>query len=144
VQEALLAPAETGDAKSSRIRILMVMPAAEASKLQPLLEECGAEVLVTSSCVEAREVINSGAPIRAMLTARSLPDSRIRDLLDVARRCPRNTPLILCLPEIDGGWIDLMEEGAFALLVEPYRREEVQRIIDAVAFDAQTHLTAAR
>jgi len=144
VQEALLAPAETGDAKSSRIRILMVMPAAEAAKLQPLLEECGAEVLVTSSCVEAHEVINSGAPIRAMLTARSLPDSRIRDLLDVARRCPRNTPLILCLPEIDGGWIDLMEEGAFALRVEPYRREEVQRIIDAVAFDAQTHLTAAR
>ena len=109
-----------------------------------LLERCGADVLVTSSCAEAREVVNSAAPIRAILTVRSLPDCRIRDVIDVATCCLRYIPLILCLPQIDGGWIDLLEEGAFALLVEPYQREKVQRIIDAVALCGQTHITAAR
>ena len=39
-------------------------------------------------------------------------------------RCPEPTPLILFLPQVDGGWIDLLEAGAFDLVAEPYTARE--------------------
>jgi hypothetical protein len=52
-------------------------------------------------------------------------------------RCPEPTPLILFLPQVDGGWIDLLEAGAFDLVVEPYRRERIQRVIAELALYAR-------
>jgi hypothetical protein len=37
--------------------------------------------------------------------------------------------VVVFLPKIDGGWIDLLETGAFDLVAEPYRRETIERVI---------------
>ncbi|HUJ22264.1 MAG TPA: hypothetical protein VLX58_12110 [Bryobacteraceae bacterium] len=145
VQEASRAPAfETRNPGRSRFRVLLVMAPEEAAKLQPVLEECGAQVSVVSSCAEASQAIRSGVPIRAIFSARRLPDGGVRDCLEMAKGCPHYLPLILCLPKIDGGWIDLLELGAFSLIVEPYRQDEVRRAIEAVEHYGTMHLAETR
>ena len=49
-------------------------------------------------------------------------------LTGIGKRCPEPPPVIVCLPQIDGGWIDLLEAGAFDVVVEPYPRERIQRV----------------
>jgi hypothetical protein len=97
--------------------------------LQSLLEQCGAEVHLISSCAEARRALQSGVAIRAIVSPPLLPDGKLQDLIDLARECPEYVPVIICLAEADGGWSDLLEAGASDMLVAPYSREEVQRIL---------------
>ncbi len=40
-------------------------------------------------------------------------------MVQMGSRCPEPTPLILFSPQIDAGWIDLLEAGVFDLVVEP-------------------------
>ena len=97
--------------------------------LQALLEQCGAEVHLISSCAEARRALRSGVPIRAIVSPPLLPDGKLQDLIDLARECQEYVPVIICLAEADGGWSDLLEAGVSDMLVAPYSREEVQRIL---------------
>jgi hypothetical protein len=97
--------------------------------LRALLEQCGAEVHVISSCAEARRALLSGVPMRAIVSPPLLPDGKFQDLIDLARKCPEYVPVIVCLAEADGGWSDLLEAGVSDMLVAPYSREEVQRIL---------------
>jgi len=119
--------------KRSPFGILVTMPPAELAKLHGLLHECGAEVFTASTCVEADRALNLGPSIRAIFSTRWLPDGGFQDLVRMGRRCPEPRPLILFLPQIDGGWIDLLEAGACDLVVEPYRRESIQRVIAELA-----------
>jgi DNA-binding LytR/AlgR family response regulator len=113
--------------------MLLVMHPDEATKLRALLHECGAETFLASSCAEAGRVLRSGAPIRGIFSAQRLPDGGITELALTGNRCPEPAPLIVCLPQIDGGWIDLLEAGAFDLLVEPYRHERIHQIIEELS-----------
>jgi hypothetical protein len=97
--------------------------------LRALLEQCGAEVHVISSCAEARRALRSGVPIRAIVSPALLPDGNLQDLIDLSRECPDYVPVIACLAQADGGWSDLLEAGVSDMLVAPYSREEVQRIL---------------
>ena len=110
--------------------ILVVMHPSEAAKLHALLQECGVRVFVASSCAEAARVLRAGAPIRGIFSTQWLPDGGVQELAEIGKQGPRLAPLIVCLREIDGGWIDLLEAGAFDLLVEPYRRESIQQAIE--------------
>jgi DNA-binding NtrC family response regulator len=51
----------------------------------------------------------------------------------MARKRRRPLPVIVCLPESDGGWVDLLEAGAFQVLAQPCTREKVQGVINDVA-----------
>lgn len=134
VDEASRPPAtEAASERRSPFRILVVMHPAETAELDGLLHECGAEVLATSTCMEASRALNLGVSIRAIFSQRWLPDGGFQDLVQMGRRCAEPTPLILVLPQIDGGWIDLLEAGALDLVVEPYRRERIQRVIAELA-----------
>ena len=109
------------------------MDPAETAKVHALLHECGAEVFTASCCAEAGRVLDRGVPIQAIFSARRLPDGEFHDCVQMARKRVEPMPVIVFLPEIDGGWIDLLEAGAFDLVVEPYRREEIERIIAEIA-----------
>ena len=132
-QYATEAPSE----KRSPFGILVVMHPAETAKLHGLLHECGAEVFTASTCLEASRTLDLGVSIRAIFSTRWLPDGGFQDLVQMGGRCPEPTPLILFLPQVDGGWIDLLEAGAFDLVVEPYRRERIQRVIAELALYAR-------
>jgi len=135
VQEALRVnepPDETRPVKRFRLGFLLAMPIEQTAKLRPILEDLGAEVFPAPSCAAARGLLAADLPIHGVMSARLLPDGSYQDVARIARQCPVYTPLIVCLPQIDGGWIDLLEAGAADLMVEPYRREEIQRIIELV------------
>jgi hypothetical protein len=132
VEEASRMPATGGPSAGRRFGILVVMDPAETAKIHALLHECGAEVLTASTCLEAGRSIRAGVPIRAIFSARRLPDGTFQDMVHMAGQCAEPMPVIVFLPEIDGGWIDLLEAGAFDLVIEPYRREKIERVIAAI------------
>ncbi|MFN7994884.1 MAG: response regulator [Bryobacteraceae bacterium] len=117
--------------------ILVVMDPAETAKIHGLLDECGIEAFTASSCAEAAHAIRAGVPMRAVFSALSLPDGGFWDLVRMASRCPEPTPVIVFLPQIDGGWIDLLESGAFDVVGEPYQREKIERILAAIPLYAR-------
>jgi DNA-binding NtrC family response regulator len=108
------------------------MDPAETAKVHALLHECGAEVFTASCCAEAGRIMDRGVPIRAIFSAQRLPDGRFHDCVQMAGRRAEPMPVIVFLSEIDGGWIDLLEAGAFDLVVEPYRREKIERVLAAI------------
>ncbi|MBZ5596182.1 MAG: hypothetical protein LAP39_28390 [Acidobacteriia bacterium] len=145
VQEACRASAAGARTTGTpRLEVLMVMPPEQMVKLRPLVEQCGAEVFTAFSCAEARQTLETALSIRAIFSARLLPDGAFHDLVHLAYRRSEYTPRIVCLTQIDGGWLDLLETGAFDLISEPYRREEVQRVLDAITLHGRMPLTPAR
>jgi hypothetical protein len=144
VREACLASGSTAFyTKKLDFRVLLVMPPEEAAKLEPFLEQCGTEGIRAASRADAERMLHTVDPVHAIFCTRLLPDGRFRNLLDMAARADHYTPVIVCLPEIDGGWSDLLEAGVSDLLVEPYGREEVRRILDMVALNRRTDVKLA-
>jgi hypothetical protein len=131
VQEALRATAR------ARIPVLAV----GAPDLCSLLEQAGAEVHSVCSCAEARRILESDLRLRAIISACILPDGGFRDVVEPARH--RDVPVILYLPEVDGGWSDLLEAGALDLIVGPDFRGEIQRILEMLSRPSPASLVAA-
>jgi hypothetical protein len=52
-------------------------------------------------------------------------------MLQAARRADA-VPVILCVPQVDGGWTDLLETGIAGLLARPFRHSKIRRILDAL------------
>jgi len=102
----------------------------DAAKLRPLLEQCGAETFLAATCAEADRFLHSGTPIGAIFSTQRLLDGGIAELARMGNQFPKPVPVIVCLTQIDGGWIDLLEQGAFDVIVEPYRRERIQQVLE--------------
>lgn len=118
-------------------RIVLVRLPGEAAELQALLEECGADVSAVSTCAELLDMIHAGAPLQAIFSMRRLSDGDFREVIEAARRVPEPVPVVVCLPHGDGGWTDVLESGAAAVLAPPYRDPEIQRILDALPWMAR-------
>ncbi len=118
---------------TERRRILLVPPPGESAALEAALAESGAEVRVAGCCAEACEVLTAESPFQAIFTGLELPDGCFRDLVEAAGRLPELVPVVVCLPNLDGGWSDLLEAGAAGLLVKPYRHDEILRIFDGLS-----------
>ncbi|MBZ5575192.1 MAG: hypothetical protein LAP40_01370 [Acidobacteriia bacterium] len=116
----------------SRLRVLLVCPAGGEAGVRPSLEECGAEISVVSSRDEARQALHAGPPFQAIFSPLKLPDGEYRDLVEMARQLPDAVPVIVWLAQADGGWSDVLEEGAAAVLTPPYRQGDVEYIFQAL------------
>ena len=112
--------------------ILVVMDPTETAKIHDLLDECGVESFTASNCAEAARCIHAGAPMRAVFSALHLPDGGFYDLVRMARTRAQPMPVIVFLPQLDGGWIDLLEAGAFDVVGEPYNRQTIERLLAAI------------
>ena len=144
VEEAARRGAPQRAAEKPQFGVLLAMPAAAAERLRALLEQCGVEVFTASSCAEAGRALHAGDPIRGIFSTPRLEDGGFQELVEMGKRSPEPAPLIVCLPEIDAGWIDLLEAGAFDVLVEPYRRERIQQVIDGLSRYSGAAVPAAR
>jgi hypothetical protein len=113
-------------------RILLVSPNGGIAGLRQMLEDCGAHVVEVFSCTGAAQACRAPAPFQAIFTTPTVPDGEYHDLVRLARLLPDIVPVVLCLPEADGGWTDMLETGAAALLAPPYRRPDVIRLLDAL------------
>jgi hypothetical protein len=129
---ANMADAERREETYTRPRVLLVSAAGDRASLQAVMEDCGAEVVTVSSRVEAERICRSGLSFQAIVSAPRLDDGTWHELAGMARGLDPVVPVIVYVPVADGGWSDLLESGAFALLAPPYHREEVLRVLEAL------------
>ena len=103
----------------------------------PLLDElksCGIEALSVCDCNDAERMLETQPPVQVVVTDAALPDGDWRRVIEiVVRPCP-NIEVVVCSrfgdPKL---WLDVLEEGGYDVLVEPFEHEEVRRIVEVAA-----------
>jgi CheY-like chemotaxis protein len=132
--ESMATTAPALAASSARPRVLLAAPPALQKRLGGRLAECGAEILPAATCGEAQRLLESNAAIDAVVSTLNLPDGGFHCVLEAARRLPSPPATVVCLERADGGATDVLEEGAFQLLVEPFETSQIRRTLaDALA-----------
>lgn len=117
-----------------RITVLLVMTRERRAALLEQLEACGTNVLAACDCNEASQILKAKPPVQVVISDASLPGANWRDVLELVAASNTHAEVIVCTRFPDTTlWIDALERGAYDLLVEPYQKEEVQRILEAAA-----------
>lgn len=111
-------------------RLLLVQPPHRRRELLELLEGKSLQISTASDFREAREKLTEEAAFDLLLADAELPDGTWRDLLQLNLRLEPPCEMIVCSPCGDEElWAEALQRGAYDLLVEPYSRQEVYRII---------------
>lgn len=118
--------------EGTRSGVLLVSPPGCYSGIQQHLSDCGLEVFAVADCAEARKVLSMHYQIAAVFTPVLLPDGNFRDLVEMAAQRTNPVPVIACLPELDGGWVDLLESGAFQVVSEQCELQEIQKVVNSI------------
>ena len=125
--------------------VLLVMSPDRRLSLLECLENCGLAVLLVEGCREAARILESDPSVKILLTDAVLPDGSWTDLAAQAARRDRRAEVIICMRISDPKlWIDALERGVYDVLVEPYHRNEVRRIVKAAAVRNDNQPRAAR
>ena len=116
-----------------KIKIVLVMAQERRLPLLDALESCGIEVLPVCNCNEARRMLEA-QPVQAVVTDAVLHDGDWRRVLEIVEQGRRRIEVVVCSRLGDPKmWLDVLEEGGYDVLVEPFEHEEVQRIVEAAA-----------
>jgi DNA-binding NtrC family response regulator len=71
---------------------------------------------------------------QVVVTDTALPDGDWRRVLELVVQGCGNIEVVVSLRLGDHTiWMDVLEQGGYDVLVEPYEREDVQRIVEAAA-----------
>ncbi len=119
----------------------------DAERRLPLidrLESSGVEVLPVCDFEEARRILRTHPPVQIVLTDEALPDGSWWRVMHEVRENRVNAEIIVCTRVGDPGlWLHVLAHGAYDLLVEPYDKREVRRIIEAAAAESWMRSGAA-
>jgi DNA-binding NtrC family response regulator len=116
------------------IKAMLVMAQERRSTLVNALESCGFDVLPVCDCNEARRMLEAQPAVQVVVTDARLHDGDWRRVLEIVARGRRKIEVIVCSRVGDPKlWLDVLEEGGYDVLVEPFEHEEVQRIVEAAA-----------
>jgi DNA-binding NtrC family response regulator len=119
---------------SPKIKAMLVMAQERRITLLAILESCGIEVLPVCDCNEARRMLETQSPVQAVVTDSALRDGDWRRVLEIVLQERPNVEVIVCSRLGDYNlWIDVLEQGGYDVLVEPYQHEEVRRIVKVAA-----------
>ena len=111
---------------------MLVMAQERRLPLLDVLESCGIEVVPACNCNEARRMLET--QVQVVLTDRVLPDGDWRAVLEIVAQDLANVQVVVCSRLGDHTLlIDVLEQGAYDVLVEPYQCEEVRRVLEAAA-----------
>lgn len=117
-----------------KIMAMLVMARERRLPLLDALESCGVEVLPVCDCNEARRMLETQPRVQLVITDTVLPDGDWRRLLEIVAQDGTNAEVIVRSPMGDPKlWLDVLDQGGYDVLVEPYQREEIQRIVEAAA-----------
>ena len=112
---------------------MLVMAQERRLPLLDALESCGIEVLPVCNCNEARRMLEA-QPVQAVVTDAVLHDGDWRRVLEIVEQGRRRIEVVVCSrlgdPKL---WLDVLEQGGYDVLVQPYQREEIKRIVEAAA-----------
>ena len=118
----------------SKIKAMLVMARERRLPLLDLLESCGFEVLLVFDCNQARRMLETQLPVQVVLTDRTLPDGDWRQVLEIVAQGRPNVQVVVCSRLGDHTLvIDVLEQGGYDVLIEPYQREEIQRVLEGAA-----------
>ena len=127
-------PLFVGSNMPAKIKAMLVMVRERRLSLLDALESCGIEVLAVSDCNEVRRMLKSQPPVHVVITDTVLPDGDWRRVLEIMAESGPNIEVIvhsrLGDPKL---WLDVLEQGGYDVLVEPYHHEEIKRIVEAAA-----------
>jgi DNA-binding NtrC family response regulator len=116
------------------IKAMLVMAQERRSTLVNALESCGFDVLPVCDCNEARRMLEAQLAVQVVVTDARLHDGDWRRVFEIVARGRRKIEVIVCSRVGDPKlWLDVLEEGGYDVLVEPFEHEEVQRIVEAAA-----------
>ena len=117
-----------------KITVMLVMSRERRLLLLETLEVSGIDVLPACDCNEARRTLETQLQVQVVLTDRVLPDGDWRAVLEIVAQDRANVQVVVCSRLGDHTLlIDVLEQGAYDVLVEPYQREEVRRVLEAAA-----------
>ena len=117
-----------------KITVMLVMSRERQLSLLETLEVSGIDVLPVCDCNEARRMLETQLQVQVVLTDRTLPDGDWRAVLQIVAQGRANVQVVVCSRLGDHTLlIDVLEQGAYDVLVEPYQREEIRRVLEAAA-----------
>ncbi len=113
------------------------------ARLFDALESCDIDVLAASDCNEGRRMLETQPPVHVVVTDTTLPDGDWRRVLEIVERgYSKSEVVVVCSCQDDPKlWLDVLEQGAYDVLVEPIQPKEAQRIVEAAAVksDVRSH-----
>jgi DNA-binding NtrC family response regulator len=117
-----------------KISAMLIMARERRLPLLGAIESCGIEVVPVCDCNEARRMLETQPMVQVVVTDARLHDGDWRRVLEIVVRGRRKIEVVVCSrlgdPKL---WLDVLEEGGYDVLVEPFEHEEVRRIIKAAA-----------
>jgi two-component system, NtrC family, response regulator PilR len=118
----------------TKITAMLIMARERRQPLLEALESCGIDVLPVCDCNEGRRILETQPKVQVVLTDTVLPDGDWQRVLEiVAHSCPNIEVVVSSRFGDHKLCIDVLEQGAYDVLVEPYECEEVRRIVEAAA-----------
>jgi DNA-binding NtrC family response regulator len=116
------------------IKAMLVVAQERRSTLVEVLESCGFDVLPVRDCNEARRMLEAQPAVQVVVTDARLHDGDWRRVFELVERGRRKIEVVVCSrlgdPKL---WLDVLDQGGYDLLVEPFQHEEVRRIVEAAA-----------
>ena len=117
-----------------KIKALLIIAQDHHQPLLDALESCGIEVLAVRDCNQARRMLKTQPLVQVVVTDAVLNDGDWRRVLAIVAQERRKIEVVVCSRLCDPKlWLDVLEEGGYDVLVEPFEHEEVRRIIKAAA-----------
>ena len=117
-----------------KITVMLVMSRERQLSLLETLEISGIDVLPVCDCNEARRMLETQVRVQVVLTDRALPDGDWREVLEIVAQGRAYVQVVVCSRLGDHTLlIDVLEQGAYDILIEPYEREEIRRVLEATA-----------
>jgi DNA-binding NtrC family response regulator len=117
-----------------RIKALLVMSRERRLPILEQLEACEVEVLPACNWAEASRILAQRAPVEVVLTDTVLPDCDWRGVLQELARSGAHAEVLVCARSTSTSLCsEVFKHGAYDLLVEPYNREELRRVLTAAA-----------
>lgn len=125
-----------------KIRALLVMSRERRPSILEQLDACGVEVLPACDLSEAVRILGT-QPVDVVVTGTSLPDGDWSRVLDCLAESGLQPQVVVCAGRVDKSLCaEMFRRGAYDLLVEPYSREEMLRVLEAAA--AKTYMSSLR
>jgi len=110
-------------------RLLLIQPPHRRHELLELLQGKDLQISTASDFLEARRKLRDET-FDILLADAELHDGTWRDILRLNLRLHQPCEMIVCSPSGDEElWAEALQRGAYDLLVEPFSRQEVYRII---------------
>ena len=110
---------------------LLVMSPERRRSLLSELELLHIEVLAVTCCQEARRVLETHPPIEIVITDLSLADGNWCDIFKYLVDNDIHASVVVSCPLADERlWSEVLWRGAYDMLVEPYNKQELRRIVE--------------